>query len=137
MQRTIGCNTSRHEFLIETYQPRGSIRLPTSSLEGYLIDGDTPFFIKGIRNVAEAQVGISEVAKQTGIAPEVLSEFLFSERSLQLGTLNAILKVFGWKFSIELLTAEEHNRKERAAFVVAQFIAKCAYGIWRLLYSSP
>ena len=58
-----------HEFLIEKLADREeAIGYLQVSLEEYLIDGDTPFFLKGIRNVVEAQGGISKVAKQAGIA---------------------------------------------------------------------
>ena len=99
-----------HEFLIEQLADREeAIGYLQVSLEEYLIDGDTPFFLKGIRNVVEAQGGIAEVAKQAGLAPKTLSEFLSCEDSLQLGVLSTILKAFGWKLSIEPLTAENHS----------------------------
>ena len=102
--------TTWHEFLIEKLTNREeALGYLQVSLEEYLIDGDTPFFLKGIRNVVEAQGGISEVAKQSGIASETLSEFLFSEGPLNLGIFSTILKAFGWQLSIEPLTAEEHS----------------------------
>ena len=102
--------TTWHEFLIEKLtNPEKALGYLQVSLEEYLIDGDTPFFLKGIRNVVEAQGGIPEVAKQAGISPEALSEFLFSEGPLHLGIFRTILKAFGWQLSIEPLTEEEHN----------------------------
>ncbi len=102
--------TTWHEFLIEKLtNPEKALGYLQVSLEEYLIDGDTPFFLKGIRNVVEAQGGIPEVAKQAGIAPEALSEFLFSEGPLNLGIFRTILKAFGWQLSIEPLTAEGHS----------------------------
>ncbi len=99
-----------HEFLIEQLAAREeAIGYLQVSLEEYLVDGDTPFFLKGLRNVIEAQGGISEVAKQGGIAPKALSKFLFSEDALQLGTLSTILKALGWRLSIEPLAAESHS----------------------------
>lgn len=102
--------TTWHEFLIEKLTNREeALGYLQVSLEEYLIDGDTPFFLKGVRNVVEAQGGIPEVAKQAGISPETLSEFLFSEESLHLGTFSIILKAFGWQLSIASLTAAEHS----------------------------
>ena len=99
-----------HEFLIEQLADREeAIGYLQVSLEEYLVDGDTSFFLKGIRNVVEAQGGISEVAKQTDIAPETLSKFLYSEDPLQLGTLSIVLKALGWRLSIQPLTIEEHS----------------------------
>ena len=102
-----------HEFLIEQLADReeamGYLQV---SLEEYLVDGDTSFFLKGIRNVVEAQGGISEVAKQADIAPETLSKFLYSEDTLQLSTLSTILKGLGWQLSVEPLTETDNHNDE-------------------------
>ena len=102
--------TTWHEFLIEKLaNPEKAISYLQVSLEEYLIDGDIPFFLKGIRNVVEAQGGITKIAKQAGIAPEALSKFLCSEDALALGTFSAILKALGWRLSIQPLTIEDHS----------------------------
>ena len=99
-----------HEFLIEQLADREeAIGYLQISLEEYLIDGDIPFFLKGIQNVIEAQGGIAKVAKQAGIAPKTLSEFLSNGETLPLGTLSTVLKAFGWQLSIEPLSAESDN----------------------------
>jgi DNA-binding phage protein len=105
-----------HEFLIEKLTDREeAIGYLQVSLEEYLVDGDTPFFLKGIRNVVEAQGGISQVAKQAGIAPEALSKFLCSEDPLQLSTLSAVLKALGWRLSIEPLMVRDHSDDSASA----------------------
>ena len=102
--------TTWHEFLIEKLADREkAISYLQVSLEEYLVDGDTPFFLKGIRNVVEAQGGTSKIAKQAGITPKALSEFLSSEDTLQLGTLNTILKALGGQLSIEPLTTQSDS----------------------------
>ena len=102
--------TTWHEFLIEKLTNKEkAISYLQVSLEEYFIDGDMPFFLKGLRNVVEAQGGIDEIAKQAGIPPKVLSKSLFSEEPLQLDIFRAILKALGWQLSIELLTAESHT----------------------------
>ena len=102
--------TTWHEFLIEKLANREkAMSYLQVSLEEYLIDGDTPFFLKGIRNVVEAQGGTSKIAKQAGITPKALSEFLSSGDPLHLGTLNAVLKALGWQLSIEPLSAERDS----------------------------
>ena len=99
-----------HEFLIEQLTDREeAIGYLQVSLEEYLTDGDTPFFLKGIRNVVEAQGGIAEVAKQAGLTPKTLSEFLSNEDPLHLGTLSTILKALGWRLSIEPLSVEKDS----------------------------
>lgn len=99
-----------HEFLIEKLADQEkAISYLQVSLEEYLVDGDTPFFLKGIRNVVEAQGGTSKIAKQAGITPKALSEFLSSGDPLHLGTLSAVLKALGWQLSIEPLTTENNS----------------------------
>ncbi len=102
--------TTWHEFLIEKLANREkAMSYLQVSLEEYLVDGDTPFFLKGIRNVVEAQGGTSKIAKQAGITPKALSEFLYSGDPLHLGTLSAVLKALGWQLSIEPLTTENDS----------------------------
>lgn len=99
-----------NEFLIEKLAKREeALSYLQVSLEEYLIDGDTPFFLKGVRNVVEAQGGTSKIAKQAGITPKALSEFLSSGDPLHLGTLRAVLKALGWQLSIEPLTTENDS----------------------------
>lgn len=99
-----------HEFLIEQLaDPAEALGYLRISLEEYLADGDTLFFLKGLRNVVEVQGGISEIAKQIGITPQVLSKILSSEELPPLCTLGTILKAFGGQLSIEPLQTEKHS----------------------------
>ena len=70
------------------------------SLEEYQIDGDTSFFLQGIRNVIEAQGGVVELAKQIQINAETLSEVLSSKNAPQLDTLINIITALGGRLSI-------------------------------------
>ena len=47
------------------------------ALEEYQQDGDTPFFLKGICNVVDAQGGIIELAKRTHMSPDALQKNIF------------------------------------------------------------
>ena len=79
------------------------------SLEEYQTDGDTPFFLKGLRNVVEAQGGVAEVAKRTGMDPQTLSKILSSEETLRLDTFVPLLKALGCRLSIEPIKDEEKS----------------------------
>ncbi len=93
-----------HEVLIEQLaDSTEAIGYLDVSLEEYQIDGDTPFFLQGIRNVVEAQGGVTEVAKRSAIAPETLSKILSSEEAPHLDTFVTILKALGCRLSIEPL----------------------------------
>ena len=41
------------------------------TLEEYLVDGDLPFFLKGLQTFVESQGGVSEFSKHTSIEPEI------------------------------------------------------------------
>ncbi len=102
--------TTWHEFLIEELANREkAMSYLKVSLEEYLIDGDIHFFLKGIRNVVEAQGGISEVAKRAGMPLKVLLKFLSDEDTLRLDVFSTVLKAFGWQLSIEPLITENDS----------------------------
>ena len=64
-----------NEILIERLaEPEDVIGYLEVSLEEYLDDGDKAFFLKGIKNVIEAQGGILSVSEQAGIDPRFLSD---------------------------------------------------------------
>ncbi len=97
-----------HEILMEDLADLAeAIGYLDVSLEEYQIDGDTSFFLKGFRNVVEAQGGVAEIAKRTAIAPETLSKILSSEEAPHLDTFATILKALGCRLSIEPLTEED------------------------------
>ena len=72
------------------------------------MDGDIPFFFKGIRNVVEAQGGVAAVAKRAAMSPETLSKILSSEEAPHLDTLAIVLKALGCRLAIVPLKADEH-----------------------------
>ncbi len=44
------------------------------TLEEYQVDGDLPFFLKGLRTFIESQGGVTELSKRTGIDSNILSD---------------------------------------------------------------
>ena len=94
-----------HEYLIQRLAADREKRVSylDVALEEYQEDGDTPFFLMGLQNVIEARGGISAVAKKIGIAPQVLSDVLSSEKAPRLDTLNTILQALGCRLSIQPL----------------------------------
>ena len=97
-----------HEFLMEELANREhAIGYLDVALEEYQEDGDTPFFLKGIRNVVEAQGGISEIAKRTHMSPDALQKILSSDKAPHIDTLGTILNALGCRLSIEPLEAKK------------------------------
>ncbi len=73
------------------------------ALEEYQADRDIHLFLVALRTVVEAQGGVSEVAERIGIAPQLLSDVLSSEKAPRLDTLNTILQALGCRLSIQPL----------------------------------
>ena len=94
-----------HEFLMERFaaDSEEALEYLDVALEEYQEDGDTLFFLLGLQQVIEARGGVSEVAKKIGIAPQVLSDVLLSEKAPRLDTLNTILQALGCRLSIQPL----------------------------------
>lgn len=77
------------------------------SLEEYQLDGDTPFFLKGLCNVIEAQGGVGALAKHSQIKIEVLLDVLSSENAPQLDIFINIITALGGRLSIVPLEAAD------------------------------
>jgi len=93
-----------HKVLIEQLADRDeAIDYLQVTLEEYQVDQDIPFFLRDIRNVIEAKGGISELARKTGIVPQVLSDMFSTGEALHLDTFSSILRALGCRLSIEPL----------------------------------
>ena len=68
-------------------------------LEEYQNDGDTFGFLIGLRNVIEAQGGVSEFARRTKIDPQDWLRALSSNDRQDLDTLQAVLNDLGDRLS--------------------------------------
>lgn len=99
-----------HEYLMKRLADPEKARCYLNvSLEEYQVDGDTPFFLVGLRNVVEAQGGVPTLAEQTGIELEDLLEVLSSEIAPRLDTFISILTALGYRLSITPLAATDSN----------------------------
>ncbi len=104
-----------HEVLMEDLaDPAEAIGYLDVSLEEYQMDGDIPFFLKGIRNVVEAQGGVAAIAKRAAMSPETLSKILSSEKAPHLDTLAAVLKALGCRLAIVPLKVDAHATVDTA-----------------------
>ena len=96
-----------HEILMERLSdPEDAIGYLEVSLEEYLDDGDKAFFLKGIRNVIEAQGGIPSISEQAGIDPRFLSDAVNNGSMPPFHILCSIFTSFGGVSPINLLPAE-------------------------------
>ncbi len=74
------------------------------TLEEYQIDGDLPFFLKGLRTFIESQGGVSELSKRTGIKSEILSGILSDENTPQFDILRTMLNALECQLLVAPLT---------------------------------
>ena len=73
------------------------------TLEEYQVDGDLPFFLKGLRTFVESQGGVPELSKRTSIDAETPLDTLSGEDAPRLDMLRTILNVFECQLLVEPL----------------------------------
>ena len=78
------------------------------AIEDYGKDEDIDAFLLAIRDVAEAQGGISKLAERLSLTDEGLSKVLSENGNPQLNTIREILHELGFKFSIEARENRPH-----------------------------
>lgn len=103
------------EYLMERLaDPENAMHYLDVSLEEYQADGDTSFFLMGLRNVVEAQGGISIFAERIGIEQETLLELLSNNTAPRIDTFDAIVKALGCRLSIkpQEVTGSTHEVKK-------------------------
>jgi len=76
------------------------------ALEEYEQDGDTEAFLLALRDVAEAQGGVTKLAEQTKLNRQNLYKALSEEGNPRLKTLGAVLHELGFRLSVEPVKAE-------------------------------
>ncbi|MCZ6676547.1 MAG: putative addiction module antidote protein [Candidatus Poribacteria bacterium] len=71
------------------------------ALEEYEENGDIEAFLLAVRDVAEAQGGMSKLAERISLTREGIYKALSEQGNPQLDTMGEILYGLGFKFSIE------------------------------------
>ena len=71
------------------------------ALEEYEKDGNTEAFLLALRDLAEAQGGLTELAEQTNLNRQNLYKALSEEGNPRLKTLGAVLHKLGFRLSVE------------------------------------
>ena len=99
---------SHHDYLIK------SLANPTETtayLNAVAEDGEIKYLLKALRNVVEAQGGISRLAKKTNLSRTTLYKTLSEEGNPEITTLEAILKVYGIRIGF---FPEKHEHRKAA-----------------------
>ena len=96
-----------NEYLIEVLADRDeAIGHLEAILEDYHIFRN-PAVVRGaLQTVVEAQGGVSKIAKQVDMDPQLLSKFLSNEDTPLIDALGIVLKALGYQLSIKPLEYE-------------------------------
>lgn len=78
------------------------------ALEDYEKNEDIDAFLLAVKDVAEAQGGISKLAERLSLTDEGLNKVLSENGNPQLNTIRQILYELGFKFSIEARENRPH-----------------------------
>ena len=79
------------------------------AFEDYEKNEDIDAFLLAIRDVAEAQGGLSQLAERLSFTDERLRKVLSENGNPQLNTMRKILHELGFKFSIEARENQPHT----------------------------
>jgi len=94
--------TSYEEELIEDLKdPMEAQAYLEAAFEAYEKDGDTEALLLAMRDVAEAQGGIGELAKRTSISRQHLYDILASKHNPRLDNWLSILSALGFRVRLE------------------------------------
>ena len=98
------------ECLIEQLADRKSaIAYLQAILEDYQIYKNCTVVRRSLLTVAEAQGGISELAKRVGMDPQILSKMISNKDIPLIDTLGIVLKGLGYQLSIQPIKLEDPN----------------------------
>ena len=78
-------------------------------LDDYYIYGGAAVVKDALDTIVEAQGGVSRLAKQTDMDPQLLSRFLSNEDAPLIDALGIVLKALGYQLSIKPLEYENSD----------------------------
>lgn len=100
---------SYHEYLIESLKdPEEAAGYLTTAFE----EGEPRYFLKALRNVAEAHGGLAKLAKETNLNRESLYRTLSEKGNPRLDSLHSVLKALGLHLVIEAETKAPGKAKK-------------------------
>lgn len=101
-QQIIDKTGNFHDLLIESLRnPEKAEAYLQVALDEYQEDANTEIFLLALRNVAEANGGMGDLAKKTDLNRQNLYLVLSRKGNPKLNTLGSILKGLGFHLAIE------------------------------------
>ena len=98
------------EYLIERLADKErAIGYLQAILDDYYIYGGPAVVLRALDTVVKAQGGVSKLAKQADMDPEMLSRLLSNEDTPLIDALGIVLKALGYQLSIAPVENENSN----------------------------
>lgn len=97
-----------HEDLKDPLEAKAYLEV---ALENYEKDKDVEAFLMALRDVAQAQGGISKLAKTTHLNRQNLYRALSNRGNPRIETIGTILHGLGFKLAIQSLNNSNHHVK--------------------------
>ncbi len=98
------------DYLIEKLADRErAVGYLQATLDDYYIYGGAAVVLRALETVVKAQGGVSRLAKQADMDPEMLSKVLSNEDTPLIDALGIVLKTLGYQLSIKPLACENAN----------------------------
>ncbi len=95
-----------HEYNIEKLtNPDDAKTYLEVALDEYRINRDSGAFLIALRDIAESQGGISQLAKRAGMDRQSLHNALSDHESPTIDTLDTILRGLGFQLAVEPLSS--------------------------------
>ncbi|MGB0935140.1 MAG: addiction module antidote protein [Alphaproteobacteria bacterium] len=73
------------------------------ALEEYEQDGDTIEFLRALKQVTDAQGGMTKLSKKTNLSRQNLYKIMSGDRRPRLETITRLLKGLGFRLSLDYL----------------------------------
>ena len=107
----------RDHFLEDLKDPEFAQYYLEAALEDYEKDGDTESLWVAIRDVAEAQEGIGQLAQRTDMSHQQLYDILASQHNPRLDSLLSIFSALDYRLYLERqdLSTEQTTLREKAS----------------------
>ena len=98
------------EYLIERLADKErAVGYLQAILDDYYIYGGPAVVLRALETVVKAQGGVSKLAKQADMDPEMLSKVLSNEDTPLIDAFGIVLKALGYQLSIAPVETENSN----------------------------
>lgn len=100
------------DYHLETLKDKEAARVYLEvALEEFEADGDLHMFYQAIKDVAQAQGGMTQLAKKTNLNRQHLYKITSGTRSPRLDTISHLVHGLGFQFALKPISGEDIPKK--------------------------